>query len=637
MVSSIYKKLEKHWESYGYKYYNNQDINLSGKAECDEIYSVERFSKTIQCEFANGLLELLIEFMNDYDSDKILNYIERFKINKYFTEIINKIDILIKESILTKDDITHIGFDLVKEREEHELIKLGLILLKFSNSEEALKILKIYSNHNEFIFYVIEAIKGFNNCNSIIFEIAKVSKGYGRIIAVTNIEPLKEEIKIWLIEESYKNNILESFLVAISFNKVDYVDYFYEQGMSLKKYRCLTNILFIFHDLRENFVKSIYIDIIELYCKYFNKYKYSFKSIYVMCALLSLFYKLEGEESLADNLDLSEDDEKFITLETEEFLSKDYSEVVKNAIEIREEDINKIIDVAISLDIDITFDQLYVRLKENKSELCIYNYIMGYRSEKDKEKLMEFALNNLDFQSIVSGNECIYDEELEVEYVEDYCLFLLVYYMNCKCKNFIKYNLIGLKARYIKTKAEALNNLKKIREKLSDNDIDEIKKIRDCEKDAFSRKALTTFLNSFNEDIKKIKYEDINKYKVVKHVKDIYLTNVTIKAGNSIFIESDIEKDDLVYLKRDKENVEDINAIMVLSNEGYLLGYIPKMENNILKNLMDWGKIIYGIILNISEDCNEVQIALYLSYEDVINEVSNAFNMVIKNPIGYLN
>ena len=93
----------------------------------------------------------------------------------------------------------------------------------------------------------------------------------------------------------------------------------------------------------------------------------------------------------------------------------------------------------------------------------------------------------------------------------------------------------------------------------------------------------------------------------------------------------------MVYLKRDKENVEDINAIMVLSNEGYLLGYIPKMENNILKNLMDWGKIIYGIILNISEDCNEVQIALYLSYEDVINEVSNAFNMVIKNPIGYLN
>ena len=32
------------------------------------------------------------------------------------------------------------------------------------------------------------------------------------------------------------------------------------------------------------------------------------------------------------------------------------------------------------------------------------------------------------------------------------------------------------------------------------------------------------------------------------------------------------------------------------------------MENNILKNLMDWGKIIYGIILNISEDCKEIQI-----------------------------
>ena len=52
---------------------------------------------------------------------------------------------------------------------------------------------------------------------------------------------------------------------------------------------------------------------------------------------------------------------------------------------------------------------------------------------------------------------------------------------------------------------------------------------------------------------------------------------------------------------------------------------------------MDWGKIIYGKIANISEDYKEIELALYLSYEDVIKEVSNAFNMVIRNPNGYLN
>lgn len=637
MLSSIYKKLENHWQKYGYKYYKNQDINLAGKIECDEIYNAEHFSKIMQGEFADGLLELLIEFIDDNDSFKILNYIEKFRINKYFVEIINKIDTLIKESILTKEEITYIGFELAKEEEEYELIKLGLILLKFSNSEEALRILKIYSNHNEFIFYSIEAIKGFDNCNSIIFEIAKVSKGYGRAIAVNSVEPLREEIKRWLIEESYKNNILESFLVAVSFNKVDYVDYFYDQGMSLKKYRCLTENLFLFHDLRENFARSIYIDIIEVYCKYFKKYRKSFNSIYVMCALLSIFYKVEGEESLIDHLDLSKDDESFISSETEEFLAGNYSEIVNDAIEAMDVDINKIIDVAISLDIDLNFEALYKRLEENKSELCIYNYIMGYKREEDKEKLMDFALDNLNFQSIASGKGYIDDEEVEIEYVEDYCLFLLIYYMDYNYEKFIKYNLIGLKARYIKTKAEALNNLRKIRDKLTENDIDEIKKIRNVEKNIYNKKALTAFLNSFDEDIKKIKYENIDKYKVLKHVKDIYLTEVSIKIENLFSFESDISKDDMVYLKIDRDNSEDKESIIVLTSDGYLIGDIPKVENNILKNLMDWGKIIYGIILNISEDYNEIQIALYLSYEDVIKEVSNAFNMVIKTPEGYLN
>ena len=38
-------------------------------------------------------------------------------------------------------------------------------------------------------------------------EIAKESRGFGRVIAVSNLEPLTEEVRIWLIGESYKNNI----------------------------------------------------------------------------------------------------------------------------------------------------------------------------------------------------------------------------------------------------------------------------------------------------------------------------------------------------------------------------------------------------------------------------------------------
>ena len=66
---------------------------------------------------------------------------------------------------------------------------------------------------------------------------------------------------------------------------------------------------------------------------------------------------------------------------------------------------------------------------------------------------------------------------------------------------------------------------------------------------------------------------------------------------------------------------------IIINNDGYFIGYIKSKENIVLKNLMDWGKIIYGKIANISEDYKEIELALYLSYEDVIKEVSNAFNI----------
>ena len=76
---------------------------------------------------------------------------------------------------------------------------------------------------------------------------------------------------------------------------------------------------------------------------------------------------------------------------------------------------------------------------------------------------------------------------------------------------------------------------------------------------------------------------------------------------------------------------------MILADNGYLLGYIPKSENVILKNLIDYGKIIYGEITDISEDFSEIKVDLFLSYVDVIEEVSATLNMMADESIGYLN
>ena len=82
-------------------------------------------------------------------------------------------------------------------------------------------------------------------------------------------------------------------------------------------------------------------------------------------------------------------------------------------------------------------------------------------------------------------------------------------------------------------------------------------------------------------------------------------------------VENKIRSGALVYLKRDKDNAEAENAIMVLTEKGYLLGYVSKENNYILKNLMDWGKILYGQIKKVDEDYKSMEIKVYLSYVDV--------------------
>ena len=201
------------------------------------------------------------------------------------------------------------------------------------------------------------------------------------------------------------------------FSKVDYSNYFNDDNMNYKKYTELTNNLFLFHDLRENFEASIYRDIIDIYCKYFYKFKHGFKNVYVMCALLSLFYKCDGEKSLIDNLELSKEDEGFINSQIERFIADDYSKDIMKAIKVTKNDINKIIDVAIALDIHLSFDELAERLELNQSEICIYNYIMAGSDSEDKEKLLDFALDKLNYNVILSDEEHLSEEKMEIEYI----------------------------------------------------------------------------------------------------------------------------------------------------------------------------------------------------------------------------
>ena len=80
-------------------------------------------------------------------------------------------------------------------------------------------------------------------------------------------------------------------------------------------------------------------------------------------------------------------------------------------------------------------------------------------------------------------------------------------------------------------------------------------------------------------------------------VQEVALLNCNI-AGTTFLdldeIEPELKKHQLLMLIREPKNENDDKAILILSEDGQKLGYVPKKKNEVLSNLMDAGKLLFG-------------------------------------------
>jgi len=80
-------------------------------------------------------------------------------------------------------------------------------------------------------------------------------------------------------------------------------------------------------------------------------------------------------------------------------------------------------------------------------------------------------------------------------------------------------------------------------------------------------------------------------------VQEVELLNCNI-AGTTFLnlkdIEPKLKKNQLLVLKREPKNKYDDKAILILTEDGQKLGYVPQERNEILSRLMDAGKLLFG-------------------------------------------
>lgn len=96
------------------------------------------------------------------------------------------------------------------------------------------------------------------------------------------------------------------------------------------------------------------------------------------------------------------------------------------------------------------------------------------------------------------------------------------------------------------------------------------------------------------------------------HLFDTYVAGTSYIEDSTVF--ENIHEGNRLVLRREK-NKFDENAILVLTEGGKKLGYIPEKDNLIFSRLMDAGKLLEGIIATIKEEKNGlkiIRIGIYL-------------------------
>lgn len=95
------------------------------------------------------------------------------------------------------------------------------------------------------------------------------------------------------------------------------------------------------------------------------------------------------------------------------------------------------------------------------------------------------------------------------------------------------------------------------------------------------------------------------------------------KIAGTSFIEDrsvfdSLQLGDIVFLDREPSNPYDPMAIVIIDPNGKKLGYIPKDDNTVIGNMLDAGKSIYALILDIVDHEKYLDIAIEVYMDDEV-------------------
>ena len=417
----IYKKLANFDYNFNDLYRSNDPHKFIPLGGVDAEYLVFN-NRNVDYDDTKFIIDTLLKYSKDNDFNKTYS-----ELNKYFNKNIDHILIYYIDNLnkvlvdnkkkLDPTFILNVGNKIIHTTKNIELFKLGIYFLScVVISEETRSEIILFSLCDEFSFYCLfYHIINFKDSNNIIFEVVKKLRGWGKLYFIQELKVLNNDIRKYLINDGFKSNINNSYLVSSIVEKINLVDYL---NKNIKEDE-FVNISFLidalFNDHLFNSLGAINNTLLlfERYYDLFKKYSKNYYS-YFSISLIYLFLKDDvKEESL-----LKADIKKYIC-------SKNFKNIlIDNINNSNDDSLRYILFILIIFNIDLEKNIYNIYSKDtNKYYYCI-EYLMKYSKYKNKViKMLEdnFIFDLEDVDSIIRLN---YDYDFKlIQIIRDIRLY----------------------------------------------------------------------------------------------------------------------------------------------------------------------------------------------------------------------
>lgn len=634
---SIYQKINRlsNGKSLPYSF---QDINNSGRYDIKMTLFGEDISVNLQERYAFELVKIIIHCL---DTMQVLNdvkkYIEEKPLFSFSSKFCSRLNLYISESLIDKEKLYDFGFLLTTKSQVISEVKLGILILGSFYNEITENVLRKLGLHSEFTLYVLEASYNWERQNDFVFDLAQNTSGYGKSISTYFLKPITEKIKKWMLYYGTIDEVMPNITCALCLRKVDMIEFLLSEPITEKSFPAFSRLYA--YAFEKNDVKA-FTSSAALINSYIASAQAFAKSFMDFSALLAIYNNMHPswiEENVTefDNKNEDNNEETYNIDDKREYKwdnsmqhiirgkcaevleLKRWKYIILNEMRVPHSENSQIVSAIKYVGMKPQFDDFLSMLQRDIYDTDIFDFMIIYNSKLYITDIVEYINFAFPEEIFTEGLLDIKEEELDYRYEPDILLkYTLRAMRRCKVYDEIFY-LKCISSRLPGCRSEAIYCLRCFKDNWSSKVRPALERAAICEPVRNVKKRILRLLGIKQDDEpKEQRYIDVQNEIVKPSADDIFLMRTKIAGAffrDMNVIAGVIEKGDMLYLVREPENEYDPRAILVTTDDGYVLGYVPKRYNKMPASFMDSGQKLYGILQEINITKSELKIIIMMS------------------------